>query len=267
MNQDIYIKRHIALSHIWRYKWYETPVYYRTNVSNHIQRMKVIWKEICDILKNLWIKMDTLYILDLIEIHDDEEIITDDIAAPIKEKFSISERKLYEEKQQIARQDLKKSFKDLFKDCNKYEKLLEEEHQGRTTAFKILKFVDKLEANMEVSHEIFWGNIEVLQFYNVVTQETINGFIFSYERAKTALNNLIENLWIEKKELEKYDIFNLSKIDWLKREKKRVFHTKNSLQKEFPYPPYQRRKTLLLENLPEDERKKLWEKSPFPILK
>ncbi len=267
MNDDIYKIRHEKLSNIWRYKWYETPVYYRTNVSTHIQRMKIIWEEVCNILKELWIDIDTSYVLDLIEVHDDEEIITDDIAAPIKEKFSSSEREIYESNQQKAREKLEDSFKSLFAETGKYEKLLNEEHQWGTLAYKILKFVDKLEANMEVSHEIFWGNLEVLSFHNPITNITINGFKFSHERAIKTLEDLLESIKVSRKSIEKYGIFNVLQIDWLQRIQTYTFHTENSLQQNFPYLPYERRKNLLLENLPEGEKKKLWEKSPFPILK
>lgn len=51
MNLAIYHLRHQKLSDIKRYSAYAISMYYRTNVSIHVQRMKVIAKEIAEILQ------------------------------------------------------------------------------------------------------------------------------------------------------------------------------------------------------------------------
>lgn len=231
-------------------------MYYRTNVSIHVQRMKVIAKEIAEILQKEWISIDIEHLLNLVEVHDDEEIITGDLVSPKKSAFTQAEKEAFEEKCNKAQIEIIKEFWNLF-EGELYEKLVKEEKEGSSLYFFILKYIDKLEANMEVCHEIFAGNQEFLELKNITLGIDVSSFGYSYENAWIWLNKLISFLKISREQLEKYDIFNLGN-PIIPENIKGNLHTEESLQKDTPYAPYNARKRYLLKGLSGKEKEKLW---------
>ena len=270
INLEIYNKRHKALSDIWRRKGYEEAIWFRLNVSSHTKRVVIITRELCSVLEKLWISVNRDYILALAEVHDDDEIITDDLAITIKDRFSEDEKDLHEKHKIEAIQELSNKYGALFENIWLYEQLLKEETKENSLEFSIMKYVDKLEALMEVCQEIWAGNKNFIILHNNEKDFEINSFEYAFKSAKKHLWIISELINIPIEELEKFDICNLRKLQnyryisentpWFTDEK-----SFRSLASNFP--PYEKRKTLLLENLPEEEKKKLREQSPFLILK
>jgi 5'-deoxynucleotidase YfbR-like HD superfamily hydrolase len=270
INLEIYDKRHKALSHIWRRKGYEEAIWFRLNVSSHTKRVVIITREVCSILEKLWISVKRDYVIALAEVHDDDEIITDDLAVAIKDRFSEEEKNLHKKHKIEAIQELSNKYGDLFEDIWLYEQLLKEETKENSLEFSIMKYVDKLEALMEVCQELWAWNKDFLVLHNKTKDFEVNSFEYAFKYAKIYLQNVSRLTGISLEKFEEFDICNLKSLpDYREIVQKTPWFTDEKSFKDIQsdFLPYQRWKTLLLENLPEDERKKLWEKSPFPILK
>ncbi len=266
MNEKIYLLRHERLSRIWRYKWYRETMWYRTNVSTHTKRVCIIVKEVCSVLKKLWCLIDEEYILKLAEIHDDEEMITDDIASPTKDKFTQEEKDTFEQKKKEARKILIAEYSELFDNPKSYGELLQEEGKQKSINYFIMKYVDKLEANMEVSHEIIQWNTQFILAHNDKWDFEVNTFEYSFSNASKYLDKLCENLDISRKEIEHYDIFNLtSPLDYKNKEIQTANSTNNHKEKTW-YTPYDKRLELLSQSLSYEEKEKLWDKNETIIL-
>lgn len=243
-------------------------MWYRTNVSTHTKRVCITVREVCSVLKKLWCLIDEEHILKLAEVHDDEEMITDDIVSPTKDKFTQEEKDIFEQRKKEAREILITEYSELFDNPKIYGELLQEENEQKSINYFIMKYVDKLEANMEISHEIIQWNTWFLLAHNDKWDFEVNTFEYSFSNTSKYLDKLCENLHIPRKKLESYDIFNLtSPIDY-KNETidNSKYHSQNNLPEKTGYAPYDKRLELLSQSLSYEEKEKLWNKNKTIIL-
>ncbi len=248
--------REKELSKIYRYNGSAKIMFYRPNLLIHSKRVTWLTKEICEALERLWIKVNKDLAIALAKVHDDGEIITWDIVATKKSKWTKKDKEEYKQKCKNAINILYENYKDLFKDFD-YKELLELEIKRDSKEFFIIKYADRLDAHLECIHEIYWWNKEFVERQHKVSQEFIDinkkfirfpynykswkmtFFVFTHTKISKDLYNLWKDFNIDLKDLEKEDIFNLSKnLDVNKKFKNSKKHTLENLQEEKCYKLY-----------------------------
>ena len=175
-------ERNIELEKVIRYgtrdEW--KPMFYRPNLRIHTQRVFWMTREITSFLSTINNNIFSKDITDELALfHDDVEIMTWDIISLEKEAFSEQEKIEYEKSTLSAIDFLAKSYKDLSK--YNYKKLLLLDVERKSIEYLIVSYADKLDAHMEICHEIFAGNSlcisSLSRFWN-------NTFPYDYTRNK-----------------------------------------------------------------------------------
>ncbi len=154
--------REKELSKIWRFNGSGGIVFYRTNLLIHSHKVTRITKEICNILEKLWLEFNRDLAIELAKFHDDAEIITWDIVATKKERWTEEEKEAYNEKCKNALDILYSNYKNESKKFD-YKKLLEIEEERNSKEFFIIKLADRLDAHCECMHEMYWWNEEFVK--------------------------------------------------------------------------------------------------------
>lgn len=123
------------------------------------------------------------------KFHDDTEILAGDIISVKKAEFTAEEKKLYEEKCLKAIDILSEIYS--WETPLNYREILLKEHHAEGIEYHIVMYADKLDAHMEVTHEILAGNdifLEPLHRWNVDT----HSFDHTKMKAKRLLKKLEE---------------------------------------------------------------------------
>ncbi len=273
--------REKELSKIYRYNSWLNIIFYRPNLLTHTSRVTWITKEICNKLEKLWLSFNKELAIELAKVHDDAEIITWDIVSTQKARWTIEEKKNYENNCKNAIEILYKNYKN---SSNKfdYKYLLQLEEKENTKEFFIIKYADRLDAHWEVMHEIFWGNEEFVKREIQITKEffeihknffkvpydkenlMIDSFCFTHWRIWKDLDNLCNSFNIKNENLKQFDIFNLEQIANIQEIfKNSKPHTLKSLKEPKNYNLYNFRINLHFKYWTQEQIKELYQvKSP-----
>jgi len=198
-------KREKNLSKIYRYKAFTDTMFYRPNLLIHTKRVSWITQEISEILKKIGIQFDWELAKTLAIVHDDAEIITGDIIAPQKARFTKRELEDYENKCKNAINILTEDFWKNFWKYN-YKKLLLMEEEKNTPEYFIVKYADKLDAHCEVCHEILSGNTEFTKEFEAGRFWKVDSYDFTFKHLREALKNLLNFINISEEKLPKNSI-------------------------------------------------------------
>ncbi len=252
------------LSNVWRYGFYESPIFYKTNLIIHITRVKWIAQEIWTyLIDNFWIEIDVDFLSHLAEVHDDAEIITWDYISPLKDTWTKEEKNNYDTACQNAIDILDWLYGKNFTKYN-YKTLLEfEEDAPDDIHYYILQYADKLDGDMEAVHELLAGNIS---FENEI-KEKFNRSAFEYNYHKCI--NLREK--ISQSIKKPIDILSqnplLSLPEWFSSQyfldASKWVHTKENIRQDSWYVPYEAWKELHFLYWDTREQEYLWKQREF----
>ena len=145
-------------------------------------------REICEYLKkNSSVSFSVEVATELARFHDDSEILAGDILSVRKAQFTPQEKADYEKKSLEAINTLSEKYSD--ETSFDYKKLLLQEHNKNGIEYHIVMYADKLDAHMEVCHEIFAGSSLFLQ---PLTQWGVD--MNTYEHTKIKSLKLLQKL-------------------------------------------------------------------------
>src|SRR3990167_2898819 len=144
------------LAGIKRYNQFN-PMFYRTNVLGHTERVSRLVREIFPIIQKVYgtiVDYDRMVAKAL--VHDDTEIYIGDIPSPIKNAMDKDELR---KKDLDAIDDLVKRFGTTFTGFD-YRKLLLSETNCNDLECKLVKLCDMFDGMCESLHEVYAGNAE-----------------------------------------------------------------------------------------------------------
>ena len=206
------LSRDEELKKIYRYVWSPCePMFYRPNLYIHSNRVEwlafEIAKTLISISPKIREKIDLDFIRELAKFHDDAELITWDFISLDKESFSDEKRKEYEENCQNAISILYENYWNIYSKFN-YKELLEIHETKEWLAFKIVDFADKLDAHLEVCHELFAWN---RGFFIKLEKWGLNVDVFDYtkNKLKKILPQILAELSLENEKLDFKNTLNL----------------------------------------------------------
>lgn len=176
------------------------PMFYTPNLWIHIQRVTWLAQELC---KQLWYNNElSQKIIRRAMFHDDSEIIAGDIATPVKMNWSQKQIDAYALQCKNAIPILVKAYgKEIGDD---YEKILSEEEKNKKGSITkeqefihiFIEYVDKLDALMEVLHELsswsswFLSNMKKVFWKDITCWEYIISRVQSrYDSLQSFLND------------------------------------------------------------------------------
>jgi 5'-deoxynucleotidase YfbR-like HD superfamily hydrolase len=229
------------LKRVLRWEWSACkPMLYTPNLWTHIHRVEWNVKEICedllfsDTLVNEW-RLIAKY-------HDDEEIVTWDVLTPEKDKWTQQERIDYETQCKQAKQILVKEYwSKLWDDYSRILTLLEIPKIEQPHEVQLLKaivdYADKLDAHMEVTHEIYAGSIDFTK--NLLVAHWYDDHVFWYTLWKIIQRKKhIETLLWKEVDTGLLDINSRWNIDIITLVNESIPHTLENLQKKTWDPIY-----------------------------
>ena len=235
------LSREQELRNEYRYGFFSCPIYYKANLWIHTARISWITREIATFLDSLRPNsFDIEKTVALSIVHDDTEIIVGDIVSPVKMAFTPEEKKAYEDKCTWAIDILYAKYWKDFTDYD-YKQLLLMEEAGTSIEYAIMKYADKLEAHLEVYHELLAWN----KAFDDECAENfwIDAYDFSYSSSMTYLQKLLDILWLTQSDISWHPILDISK-KFSSEEvlaKSNGFHTKESIEKKTGFPVYDAR--------------------------
>lgn len=158
MNTINLLPRKEELKKVFRYVWSPCdPMFYRPNLYIHSNRVEWIANEIAILLNNFENKVNVELVKELARFHDDTEIITGDFLSMDKENFSKIQQNDYENDSQRAINILYDNYKNISEKFD-YKDILQILEKKEWLEFNIVDFADKLDAHLEISHELFAWN-------------------------------------------------------------------------------------------------------------
>ena len=153
------LPRDEELKKIFRYMWSPCdPMFYRTELLIHSNRVEWIATKIAELLNNFENKVSVDLVKELARFHDDTEIITGDFIAIYKDSYSKEDKNAYENNELKAINILYENYGNISKNFD-YKNLLHlyiEEKEW--LEFLIVEFADKLDAHLECCHELLAWN-------------------------------------------------------------------------------------------------------------
>jgi len=186
------LSREEELKNIFRYKWSPCdPMYYRSNLFIHTKRVTWIASEIAKFLNNVTAKkIDVWFVQEMANFHDDDEIIMWDYLAMDKEVFSPEQKKQYEFDSNNAIEILYIHYWNIWNNYD-YKDILLKLRNKTWIEYLIVEFADKLDAHLEVSHELFAWN----KMFSVVLSDwwlNVGPFDYTRNKLKKRLDNFSE---------------------------------------------------------------------------
>ena len=176
------LPRKEELKKVFRYKWSPcNPMYYRPNLLIHSRRVSwMAWEIATFLMEMTWKVIDVELIKEMAKFHDDAEIITWDYLAMDKESFTIEKQSEYENDSIRAIEILYDNYSNISNKCD-YKELLLSIETKKWIEFQIVDFADKLDAHMEISHELFAGN----EMFSIILSDWwLNVAPFDYTKNK-----------------------------------------------------------------------------------
>ncbi|MBW2991254.1 HD domain-containing protein, partial [Candidatus Woesearchaeota archaeon] len=135
-----------------------TPMFYRTNVLLHSERVYFLLKNILPLIGSVYkSQLNSGKALTLALVHDDAEIISGDILLYHVERFSEEELARIREKEINAIEEISKKWPKTINSFN-YKKLLYNALNIDTLEAQVVSFFDKTDAYCECLHEVHAGN-------------------------------------------------------------------------------------------------------------
>ena len=190
--------REQELKNVWRYlgsgSGWET-MFYRPNLAIHTTRVNWITREITAFLETIDPSIFDRWLANELAIfHDDSEILTWDFLSMEKEKMSLEEKQKHEENCLRAIDALAKSYEDVSR--YDYKKLLLLDHYKQWVEYAIVNYADKLDAHMEIYHELLAGNPITVK---KLSQWNVDLYPYEYTRNKivSLLGKLSNIFWKE----------------------------------------------------------------------
>lgn len=178
------------LKSIIRYKQNSVckPMYYTPNLWIHVQRVTWLAQWIS---KQLWVSERIRdRVTRVAMFHDDSEIVAWDIATPVKQNWSPEEKSEYEAICSNAIPILVENYWDELWDD--YEEILKEMESSQSEwifdetslIHAIIEYADKLDALMEVTHELYSWNDSFLKNLWETYGFNVNWFEYVLNRVK-----------------------------------------------------------------------------------
>lgn len=187
--------RETELSKVYRYEWSPcTPMYYRPNLSIHTRRVEWMATEIANYLletTNAKINIDLLK--EMARFHDDTEIITWDYLAMDKESFNEDKQSEYENDSIKAIDILYKNFWNISENFD-YKDLLLSLEDKKGIEFLIVDMADKLDAHLEITHELFAWN-EMFAIILTKWWLDVGPFDYTKNKVKKIVSDILELCW------------------------------------------------------------------------
>lgn len=208
------------------------PMYYTPNLWIHVQRVVWLSEEICNQLeldKELSHK-----IIKRAMFHDDTEIIAWDIATPVKQNWSQKEKEFYEQKCMNAIPILIDNYQDTLD--SDYWNILKEmesswEWESNDYAFihAIIEYADKLDALMEVTHELYSWSKSFLNHLWDTYGFNVNWFEYVLARVNRRKKKIEETLWRNITDSWLFNLWQQNKYNPLNFTVGSGFHTLDSI--------------------------------------
>ena len=235
---QLHEQRQQELEKVFRYgsKEHFFPVYYRPNLRIHTTRVLWITREITQYLDTI---NNSIYsssmAQELAMFHDDTELITGDIVSVDKDKFSTSDKESFENKMEEAIEVLTKKYDALSQ--HGYKKLLHIDKEKQGIEYTIVAYADKLDAHLEICHELFAGNPLFMGTLTRFGLDDIDSYVYTRNKIIKLLQELSHIFW---EDLEwKHPLFQTSQMLDVK---KAVLHgqpfTKDNIRHKTGYTMY-----------------------------
>ncbi|MFA5953296.1 MAG: YfbR-like 5'-deoxynucleotidase [Candidatus Pacearchaeota archaeon] len=232
--------REQKLEKIKRYIEDITPVmFYRTNDLLHSQRVRWHLEEALNKILNIYPNFNVNFARTLAKVHDDLEILTDDITLYAKERMTSKEREELVEKEKQFVPDLTKTYSEIANN-ESYEKLLLASKNKDSLESQFVSFFDKFDGAGEAWHEVWAGN----EFFILPAggKDAINGgYIRRLNKFPIEYPNMQEFF-------KKFPEYLPQPINLIKIAMNGKPHTAKSLEKNTNYVPYERWKRNIIKN-------------------
>lgn len=179
---SVFLERQSELEKILRYGTNEewTPMYYRPNLRIHTTRVFWITRELTKYFDTINSSIYSSELTNELAIyHDDTELILWDVLSMDKEKYSPQEKERQEILNKQAIEELTAKYSQLTK--QDYRKLLYIDKDKQAIEYFIVCYADKLDAHMEICHEIFaWNPLPIKK----LTRFWLDIYPYDYTRNK-----------------------------------------------------------------------------------
>ena len=236
-----------------------SPMYYRPDLLIHTSRVQWISQEICKYLQNLKPDLcDYEKATEFAKFHDDSEILAWDILSLNKERFSQEEKEEYDKKTLTAIETLTQEYS--WETDFDYKELLLIDFHKTGIEYLIGMYADKLDAHMEVCHELFAGSTT---FYHILKKWNLPYTSFEYTKLKALwyLEKLEQISWVHLK--NNHPFFSFPDIDIESFVKNGKPHSEESLKKDIWYIPYDTWKKLHFLSWNSRQKEYLWTRREF----
>jgi 5'-deoxynucleotidase YfbR-like HD superfamily hydrolase len=154
-------ERERGLKDLYRYNRFEL-MYYRSNLWMHSWRMLWLVEALAPLAQKHLKDIDIEKARILALVHDDAEIIFGDIQSSARVYMSAEELKKADQEEADAIEELSKTYPKEVHGYN-YKELLTSMLHKNTIEAQLVSYADKLDAYNESLHEIFAGNISLLE--------------------------------------------------------------------------------------------------------
>ena len=229
--------REQELKSITRYKQNTVckPMYYTPNLWIHVQRVTWLTESIC---KQLNISPEiTERVIRVAMFHDDSEIIAWDVATPVKQNWSSEEKSAYEKKCENAIpvlvdnywNKLWDDYGNILIEVENYSYIWGEETTDLIHA--ILEYADKLDALMEVTHELYSGSNSFLNHMGKKFGFDLNCFQYVINRVDRRKKKIENILWRQIQNIWYFNIQQQANLDLEKIVQDWDLHTQESCKK------------------------------------
>ena len=231
--------REEALARVQRYIHFITPLmFYRTNDLIHSRR--VLWHleaVIPDILTVYGDSFDINFARTLALVHDDVEIITNDIPVHDKENMSAEEREVFHRAESEAVDKLVEMYGSIANGYN-YSELLNASKEKSKLEAQLVSYCDKLDGLGEAFHEVSAGNQHFL-----LPSGGKDGKKGGYVRR---INDFPTKYPVMARFFERFPDYLPKPFDFKSTAEKGFPHTKSSLEIDSGYPQYERWKRTVM---------------------
>ena len=256
-------EREIELKNIFRYNWkwggWDT-MFYRPHLLIHTKRVSWITQELTEFLGNINPNIfDKSFTDELAIFHDDSEILTWDLLSLEKEMMSKEEKEAYEKECLNSIKILDENYWH-HAQLN-YQELLLADHYKKWIEYLIVAYADKLDAHMEIFHEILaWNELTIKK----LTNWNLDIYPHDYTRNKIIklIHTLSNNFWV--KLIDTHDLFQVSQdFNTQLAYDNAKFHAKNNIQNDSWYKLYEAWKKLHFKYWDKEDREYLYSQREF----
>jgi len=233
-------EREKRLEQVKRWKYFN-PLLYEYNVLDHTKKLVWLLEELLPIIEKTHSSIDKKKTILLAKIHDDIEIVIDDITAAEKEQMTKEEKNQLEENEKKAVERLVKKYQGTMEGYS-YRDLLKEALEKKTKEAKIMNMVDKFDSFGEALHEIHAGNKKFSKNINNSLPDPVNFYKEISRKKIKAMKGIEKLLQINHPILKEPETIEVKKI--IEQGKK---HSRESLKEETTNEFYNHWKRVIIE--------------------